>query len=292
MNRRFLIVCMAVGLGGIAFAVPRSWAPEIKSSDTEFWKQSKAGVDLRMATAKDDVQDLVSNVRAWQEMDGVCSKNVIIRYDLWHPAAAVNISAVVKDGGEVVPATTFSGDIGPRITPGLNKKIVWNAGVDYDNHLSSNMVVSVIGVLVDNPSTWAVVTIEWAAFGGRDLDVCGYWLDRPDVKVGWSYSTGSTSSTYRSTWRGDNTGSGPEYINIGVVPGEVLSGVMRRIYRIHCNYFGEPGSAAKATISVLCNGKTLAKTISTGTNRQKKAETSDPYVTITFDTDGNLVSVD
>ena len=121
--------------------------------------------------------------------------------------------------------------------------------------------------------------------------MCGYWVDRPDVKVGWSYGTGSTSLTYRSTWRGDNTGSGPEYINIGVVPGETLEGVVNRRYRVHCNYYGNAGSSSKATISVTCNGVVKQKTISVSNRNGKAANTSDPYVTISFNDAGRLVSI-
>lgn len=292
----FKRAAMLLAMAGCALAAQgapqRKWEPGIKASDTEFWRLSKQGVDLQMPIQKDgSSSDVARNVTAVQESGMMSSKNVIIRYDV-AALVPVNVSVVVKDNDLVVPTTSISGDLGLKIPPGRNKKIVWNAGVDYDNVLSSNMVVTVTAIPADNPSTWAVVTIEWASFGGRDLDVCGYWLDRPDVKVGWSYGTGSTLSTYRSTWRGDNTGSGPEYINIGVVPGETLAGVIRRIYRIHCNYYGSNGSPAKATIHVSCNGIAKSKTISAGTRNHSAATTSDPCVTITFDDAGNLVSVE
>lgn len=290
-------VCAAIVNASCLFAnIRRTWQPEVKPSDIEFWRLSKSGYDMLAPTPKDgENQDVATNVRAKQDDNSLsCSKSVYIRYDaVTSGGVPVNVSLTIKDNGVVVPATTFSedSDIGLRIPPGKNKCIVWDAGADYDNRLSSNMVATVTAIPADNPSTWAVVTISWSAFGGKDLDVCGYWLDRPDVKVGWNYGTGSTSSTYRSTWRGDNTGSGPEYINIGVVPGETLEGVTRRAYRIHCNYYGSVGSSAKATISVSCNGTSLSKTISTGTHTSSAANTSDPYVTIYFDETGNLTSI-
>lgn len=277
----------------------RKWEPEVKSNDVEFWQMSKTGSDMMAATRKgldEASSDLARNVKAVQGAGRLMSgcKEVVITYDATTSGGIpMNVSLVVTDNGVVVPATTFSedSDIGLRITPGRNKRIVWDAGKDYDNKQSSDMVAKVTAVLADNPSTWAVVTISWASFGGRDLDVCGYWVDRQDVKVGWSYGTGSTSSTYRSTWRGDNTGSGPEYINIGVVPGETLEGVRNRAYRVHCNYFGSVGSAAKATVVVSCGGMTLAKTISTGTHTRTAANMSDPCVTIYFDEAGKLNSI-
>lgn len=271
------------------------WREGVAESDSAFWAASKNGRNMMQLKAKADVEnDIASNVRAEQGDDALsCSKKVYIRYDAVSASGTfpVNVDVVVKDKGVVVPATSFSGDYGQRIPQGRNKLIIWDAGVDYDNKRSSDMTVDVTAVPADNPSTWAVVTISWASFGGRDLDVCGYWLDRPDVKVGWSYSTGSESSTFRSTWRGDNTGSGPEYINIGVVAGEVLEGVSRRAYRIHCNYYGAAGSSSKATISVSCNGQSMSKTIGVSNRNRSKALTSDPYVTIYFDESGALTSI-
>ena len=282
------IATCALGAQGVS---QRKWEPGIKASDSEFWRLSKQGVDLQRPIAKDDAtSDVARNVVAQQESGMMNSKSVIIKYDV-QSFVPVNVSVVVKDNGVVVPATSFTGDYGLGVLPGMNKRIVWNAGLDYNNVLSSNMVVTVTAIPADNPSTWAMVTISWASFGGRDLDVCGYWLDRPDVKVGYSYGTGSTTSAYQSTWRGDNTGSGPEYINIGVAPGETLAGVTRRTYRIHCNYYGAAGSSAKATISVSCNGTTMSKTITTANRNGSAANTSDPYVTINFDSIGNLTSV-
>lgn len=276
----------------------RTWLPGVKADDAEFWRLSKAGFDMAaplIRSADGSTQDVATNVKAVQGGNALaCSKSVYITYDARTSGGVpVNVSLVVTDNGVVVPATTFSSDsdIGLRIPPGRNKCIVWDAGKDYDNHLSANMVAKVTAIPADNPSTWAVVTISWSEFGGRDLDVCGYWIDRPNVKVGWSYGTGSTTAEYRSTWRGDNTGSGPEYINIGVVPGETLEGVRNRAYRVHCNYFGSAGSPAKATISVSCNGMTMAKTISTGTHHGTAANTSDPYVTIYFDESGKLTAI-
>lgn len=52
---------------------------------------------------------------------------------------------ISDDGGKtfIVPAKTFSGDIGPRITPGKGKKIVWDAGKDVPNVYGTNYRVKI-----------------------------------------------------------------------------------------------------------------------------------------------------
>jgi len=73
---------------------------------------------------------VVSNVTASQRGDD--SKLVDIHYDL-ADANGDNCTVwfVVSDNNGIswrVPVRTFSGDVGPNITPGLNKSIVWDAG--------------------------------------------------------------------------------------------------------------------------------------------------------------------
>lgn len=299
----FKRAAMLLAMAGCALLVhgesQRKWEPEITASDTEFWRLSKTGRELFAPIAKDAAggEDVATNVRAVQGDRNVDGRELVyINYDAVTKGSPVNVSVTARDDSAGIPIDVITfmpgSDVGLRVPAGKNKLIRWDVGTDYKNHYSEKIKVNVIAIVADNPETWATVTISWAAFGGTDLDVCGYWLDRPDVKVGWSYGTGSTSSTYRSTWRGDNTGSGPEYINIGVVPGETLEGVVNRKYRVHCNYYGSAGSSSKATISASCNGVTKSKTISVSNRHGSKAKTSDPCVTISFSDTGALLSVD
>jgi formylglycine-generating enzyme required for sulfatase activity len=68
---------------------------------------------------------------------------VDIRYDVADSDGdALWIKVEVSDNGGasyVVPAESFSGDIGLRIQPGSGKHIVWDAGVDWGGKYSANM---------------------------------------------------------------------------------------------------------------------------------------------------------
>ena len=256
------------------------------SANDDYWMRSKRGLATRESS-----QDVASNVKAMQ-IEG--SKQVKITYDAnyrngW--PVNVTLSLVDQATGQPVPANHVTGDIN-KIPSGPGKCIIWDAGADWNGQWTESMVATVNAVPAEHPSTWAEITISWAAFGGRDLDVCGYWEDMPAVKVGWHWSDGSTAAPFKSTWYGDNTGSGPEHISIGVKPGDILSGVTNPKYRVHCNYYGENGSPPKATISVSCNGLCMSKTITAATRNGSRAEASDPGVAITFNADGELVSIE
>ena len=82
---------------------------------------------------------LVGNVRAAQRPG---TKLVDIDYDLTNSTdpmcVALEISA---DGGTTwaVPATTLTGAVGNNITPATNLRITWDAGVDWNNRMTSQM---------------------------------------------------------------------------------------------------------------------------------------------------------
>ncbi len=133
--------------------------------------------------------------------------------------------------------------------------------------------------------TVGMITIEWAEWGGRDIDVCGYWLDRPDVKVGWSWGSGSLISEFRSWWYGDNTGPGPEYIQVELDPMLILQGVYTKQYRVHCNHYGASGTPPQVRVSASWQGKTVVRQFTPSTRTGTKANTTDPFVTFDFTLD-------
>lgn len=283
-NRHVLYKKMLLILS--AFAL---WSVAAEVHDHEYWMRSKRGVKGVDADASS--QDVAVNVKA-QQMEG--TKLVKITYDAnYRNGWPVNVTLTLVDSatGQAVPADHVTGDIG-KIPSGSGKCIIWDAGADWDGKYTESMVATVNAVPAEHPSSWAEIIISWSSFGGRDLDVCGFWEDMPAVKVGWSWSTGSTDSAFKSVWYGDNTGPGPEHISIGVRPGEILSGVTNPKYHVHCNYFGENGSPADATIIVTCNGVTMSKTIHASTRNGSRAEASDPGVTIMFNNVGELVSIE
>jgi formylglycine-generating enzyme len=68
---------------------------------------------------------------------------VDIRYDLGttNPGGLLVMVAVSTNGGlsYTLPATNFSGDVGPGITAGANKLIVWDAARDWPEKFSTNV---------------------------------------------------------------------------------------------------------------------------------------------------------
>ena len=81
----------------------------------------------------------VSNIRSSQANG---SFFVDITYDLVDTnRAKVPVTLALSDNGGatyVVTATSFTGDIGGNVTPGMNKKITWDAGKDWPNNYSTN----------------------------------------------------------------------------------------------------------------------------------------------------------
>lgn len=234
----------------------------------------------------------IQNIRAAQRNDD--SKLVDVYYDLVSSGNyQCNVVMEMLNNGSTVAigAANQEGHVGEGVAPGEDRHIVWNAGKDWPDNYSSKFQTRLTATETDIPKTWATITIAWAAYGGSDIDICGYWLDKPDVKVGWSWGSGSTDSVYSSRWKGDNTGSGPEYILVGASAADLPTGVTTPRYRIHFNHYGRAGSPPKVDVSVRANNVTRSKT-QTAATRGGKALTSDPYLTITFDQDGTPRSID
>ncbi len=82
---------------------------------------------------------VVSNIRAAQ-LAG--TKNVEVLYDVSDADGdALTIGLEISgDGGltYAIPATALSGNVGSGVAPGLNRRIVWNAGTDWNNQYVPN----------------------------------------------------------------------------------------------------------------------------------------------------------
>ncbi len=87
---------------------------------------------------------VVTNIRAAQ-LAG--TKNVEIFYDVSDADGdALSIGMQVSgDAGQTytIPATALSGHIGAGVAPGVNRRIVWNAGADWNGQLVSSAKVRV-----------------------------------------------------------------------------------------------------------------------------------------------------
>ena len=287
---------MLFAMASCGFAAQGALAEDAGYTRAKWEKHRQlTGEDL-FATASPDLSPksslTIKNLRASQRAG---TKMVDVYYDLLSSGDyQCNVSMSMTDNGSPVAVNTYAqdGDIGEGVVPGTGKHIAWDAGADWPNKYSQRFQVTVTATETDIPKTWATITISWASYGGKDLDICGYWVDQPGVKVGYSHGSGSTGSTYRSRWKGDNTRSGPEYVLVGVNENDIASGVTTRKYRIHFNYYKTAGSPAKADVTVKANGVTKRRTSSASTHKGNAASTSDPSVTITFDSDGTPISID
>ena len=143
--------------------------------------------------------------------------------------------------------------------------------------------------------SWAQIIVTWGS-AGKDLDLCGYWLEREDGKVGWSWANAYENGLYRSIWEsGDVTSAGgKEKIYVAVFP-DWSSGSNLK-YRVHLNYYGydsEEHPGTTCTVTVKSNGFTLTKSgVACGTVTGSRATTDSPFVTITFSPGGTPLRVE
>ncbi len=119
---------------------------QLASSYTFYDVQSAHTIKARFALDVLDTEPTVRNIHAQQQSG---SKFVIISYELEDKDGdAATISLKVTDGGIEIPATTFSpnSNIGGSVLCGDIKRIEWDAGKDWNGHISSNVVFEVTAV--------------------------------------------------------------------------------------------------------------------------------------------------
>lgn len=130
----------------------------------------------------------VENVRAQQWPR---SNVVEVFYDLVAPEGGVfDVSLAISGGGDAPTLSTLSGDIGADIIPGRNKRIEWDAGADWAQHVGSNFVATVTATRSDEdtgPSA-GMVRIPGGTnsgvdpdFGAYSLTVESFYMDRTEV---------------------------------------------------------------------------------------------------------------
>ena len=85
---------------------------------------------------------LVENVTV-QQIEG--SKNVSIQYDISSTESdAVTVSVEVFKGAESLVLSSLSGDVGPAVSTGEGKIVLWDAGSDWDGQVASCLQVWVM----------------------------------------------------------------------------------------------------------------------------------------------------
>jgi len=129
----------------------------------------------------------VTNVRAAQRLG---TKLVDIHYDLANPGGAgVNVRITVSsDGGNTysVPAAAFTGAFGAGVTPGINKYVVWDAGIDWNGRFTDRGRVRVSAEDGLRPAA-GMAYIPGGHFqmgensSPRSILVSDFWIDRFEV---------------------------------------------------------------------------------------------------------------
>ena len=182
----------------------------------------------------------VTNIVATQRSN---SKLVDVSYDL-HDAdndlvtVRIEISA---NGGRTfdVPALTLSGDIGPNISSGAGKLVVWNAGADWDGEYSPEMRVKVVA-----SDGHGLPELEW----GTEIVPGGFLLGQdggPEgagpsrhVNIPWSYWLGRYEISVSQY---------VDYLNMAIAAGEIYRDATK-VYAHQARYNGVPGGAILVTL--------------------------------------------
>jgi formylglycine-generating enzyme required for sulfatase activity len=173
----------------------------------------------------------VTNVLAQQRPGTML---VDVTYDLDDPDGDVMTVwlRLSEDAGETFPIScvTVSGDVGPGVQSGTGKGIVWDAGVDYPDHVGDEYVVKVIAS--DGQSPAEMVLVPAGTFiMGDGVATCGteehqvtltrdFYLSRHEVTnqdyleaVQWAFDNGYVTATTASA-RDNLDGSTEELLDL------------------------------------------------------------------------------
>ena len=123
---------------------------------------------------------------------------VDITYDLIDPDSPTVYIYVEGSGNGgtnyLIPIASCTGDIGP-VAPGLGKKIVWNAWIDWANNYSTNAKVRLtaddtLSALPPPPTNAPTTNLVWIPSGGFNMSGTlvylshGYWMGKYEVTQG------------------------------------------------------------------------------------------------------------
>ena len=117
---------------------PRAWDTDGDGMG-DLW-ESEYGLDpvsAGIATVAPAADPVLSHVGAYPRTQ---SKKVDIQFNLDDADGdTLDVSIVVKVAGTPIPASSFTGNVGPAVAPGRARWVVWNAGADWDGNYSTNV---------------------------------------------------------------------------------------------------------------------------------------------------------
>ena len=153
---------------------------------------------------------VVSNVVGAQRAG---TKLVDITYDLTdaeHATLAVTIR-ISKDAGTTwdVPCASVSGNgIGPEVTPGTGKEIVWDAGADWNGQWSNQMQVEITATAGAAPASGEYLVVDLSPGPEAPEYPVSYLAEVPDG--GWTDVYKTTKLVLRRIPAGTFTMGSPE----------------------------------------------------------------------------------
>ena len=126
----------------------------------------------------------VTNIRASQRAG---TKLIDVYYDVTDPENdPVTVAIQLYDGTTALPSYSVSGDVGPGITVGANKHIVWNAGQDWNRRYTTGGKARII--VDDMPITPPNAQMAFAPGGfgkptgsSYEIYTSGFFMDKLEV---------------------------------------------------------------------------------------------------------------
>lgn len=147
------------------------------------------------------------------------------------------------------------------------------------------------------PGDWTEVSFAWGS-DGRDLDICAYWEDAPDMKGGYNYDTSGierTDGAYHLICSSDvTTEEGSELCKIKMKP---WNNGKRRTFKVHFHYYPQDDKHPSTSCTVIASqigGDTKIKRGQLCNNdgvKRPANNTTDPFCIVSFDEHGKLIGI-
>lgn len=135
-----------------------------------------------------------------------------------------------------------------------------------------------------------VITFSWPP-NATDLDICAYWTNEENLKVGYSYQSSEgtySSGMYNIYWSGDKRGTGSSEM-VEIWRNGPTSATT---FTIHFNFYGTAGSAVCDIVAIDDSGTVKTKLGQTcGSASHSAATTGDPSATVSINASGKLIGI-
>lgn len=143
----------------------------------------------------------VTNIRASQRFG---TKLIDVYYDLADTDGdPCTIAITIYSGSTPLPVFSISGDVGPGITPGADKHIIWNAGQDWNRRYTTQGKARIVAddASTTPPSSSMVFVPAGFSNPGVEIYTSGFFMDKFEVSKAlwdsvhsWALSNGYSFS--------------------------------------------------------------------------------------------------